>query len=213
MAKQQQQYQPFDAATFAEAAESAEAAFANVAFGKLGIQMRYLKFSGKGNPPEELTLAQYRTTDERQRGCEVIFTVDGSEFNPQQPFVYSRRVSMQSRDWRKTVAPSIIEVFGDYSKMAPGTYVEVEDVPQINDPQYHVPKFVRVFASAAECAAAWKARFSGTQTSNGIPPEVLAQARQVWAAVMNEDMFCRIAAHDKMLKQYDADVLLEAVTG
>ena len=210
---EQVEWNPFDPDLFNQGADEAEKAFAAIAFGKLGIQMRYMLFAGKGERPTELSAADYRKADPKRRAQEVIFTVNASEFNPDQQFVYSRKVSMLSKDWRKTVAPSILEVFGEYKNLKPGLYVEVADVPQISDPQYNVPKFVRQFSDVKECALAWKEKFgkAAAATSSAIPPVVVQAARNLYQLVNNPETFKQICAKDPNYAQYPIDELMKVV--
>lgn len=211
-------WSPFSSDSFEQQAKAAEVTLTN--FGKLMLSSRFLKFNGKGTPPTELSQAEWQGVEPRSRGQELLVTVDASEFNPNQQFVYTRKVSIGGKDWRKTVAPSILECFGDYKNMLPGCYVEVADVPQVTNPEFNVPKFIRKFASKAECVASWKEKYAGNGNGNGhassppavsvpaVPEAVVSELKALWAAIHDETQFKSYVAGVQNYAQYPLDVVM-----
>lgn len=213
MVEQERSWNPFDPSTFAQTAEDAEKAFAPVSFGKLKMATRYMEFHGKGVQPTDVDAIAYAKLDPKSRGIEMQFSVDSTEFNPNAK-VFPRRVALSSKDWRKTTAPSILEVFGEYKNLREGVYVEMLDVPMIDKPELSVPKFVRTFPNVNECAKAWAEKF-GNSSGNGhvssIPAAVVAAAKTVYELVKSDETFKQIAAKDPNYSQFPIDELLSAV--
>lgn len=222
-------FNPFNTKTLKEASEAAEKYAANSNFGKLNIQMRYLRFAGPGEKPAELDEQEFnqaKENGESNLGTEVVFEIDPSSFNPQAQFIYSRKVSVTAKtkievdgktrrvpsDWMKTVLPSIEATFGSIDNLGEalsnkkGVWVEVTDVPQVGAPEYGVTKFVRVFKNEAECAAAWREKFG-----KNLPAEAVKSAKGLLAALSgDEEQFTAAVAADESLSKFDVHKLLAA---
>lgn len=187
------------------------------AFGRLHIGQSYKVFNGKGVAPTEVERAEYDKADPRSRAIEVSFEVEQTEINPRIKWIYHHRVGLASKDWRKIVAPSIVQAFGSLDNLKEGAYVQVVDVPQLNDEDFNTIKFVKVFDSKGSCFRAWaeKSREQQTQPKANVqvPAEILQIAKTVWEALSrNEESFTHAVTTDASLAPY-ADALLQAVKG
>ena len=148
-----------------------------VAFGKLSIsEMRYRiveKTSDGGWEGRDVEVKEYTAAqpvrNQLFKTVEPTFLVDVQEFNPDLQWQYERRVQINDPDWKATVAPSIEAIYGGGSAVGDGlrdslsklvgSYVEVQDEPQVGDPAYNTINFVRVFESRDACYAAYVERF------------------------------------------------------
>ena len=194
--------------------DAAEAAPPNLTYGKLTITQVYKIFNGKGVAPTEVDRAAFDQADPRNRATDAVFKVDDSGFNTNQKFLYTRQVRVGGKDFRKTVLPSIVATFGALEKLQDGVWVEVQDIPQIDKEEFRVPKFLRVFGSKEECAAAWAARYQPNRNvSNGaVPSEIIETAQAMWTALSkNEVIFRTAVSQDSRLSPYGADTLLTAI--
>lgn len=174
---------------------------------------------------------------------ELTFEVKISEFNTALDFEYTRSIRMensgpkQKADWQEIVKPSLIAAFGEkWAKVvAENPYVEVEDVPNINESvsknsttgnPWGVPKFLRAFGqSKADCAAAREARFGkkdgdshpvpGGATSAPFVPSaaVITQVKGLLGSV-GADQARQMLSNRPFANQpggdFDADTLLAA---
>ena len=196
------------------AKDAAEATPPSVFYGELTrIAEEFKLFFGKGVPPKVVTRAEYNEADPQSRAVEVTFEVDSSRFNPRQKKNYARKVRLGSKDWRRTVAPSIIATFGSLETLREGTWIEVEDVPQFGNEDFSVPRFLRTFSSMQACADAWKMRnqpISGN-TNDEVPADILVTARAVWSSVNDDGTFRNVVSQDPKLAQFDVEKLLTAV--
>lgn len=158
-----------------EAQENAQSAgFSN--FGKLTVTqvgMKKWNRDADGNivgRPSDITGAEWDKLPKKDKFVEVMFSIDVQEFNPELQFTYERKVSIiggKKSDWAQIVSPSIDKVFGKGKMLSQlnGLYVEVQDVPQINDPQYNTIQFVRVFKNRDEAFAAYQEKKGGGKSA------------------------------------------------
>jgi hypothetical protein len=107
-----------------------------------------------------------------------------AEMNIHSDKLLKRNLIAESVDWSKTIWPSLRDLGIINLKDAPGKWFAVELVPQIKDPQYTVYKFVKLFASEAECRADYMAT-SGKQTLDQVLGPVPTQAAPAPAAPTN----------------------------
>lgn len=160
-------------------------------FGKLSGSIRFIYFPENGGV-ENINAKEYRErmadpSTRRSTAMELSFSVDIQEFSKRardQGWEYNRRVRVGSADWRKTLVPSIENIYGKGSMDADrrgdtlskmfGSYVRVEDVPQqplkndkhINEATglpYNTIRIAEVFDSAESCYDAYVAQF-GTES-------------------------------------------------
>jgi len=161
-------------------------------FGKLTINPRhfeYVEISKDQWEAQDRTPEQFRNLS-RNKGFELIFTVNIQEFAPHLEWQFEKRVTIKSRrnsDWQRIVKPSMETVLGmkfkkgDFAKAVGqlnGKYVEVH--PELPDPDanFSVIKFIRVFANRDECFKAWSERYGG-QPSPAPAPSGTAPAQPV----------------------------------
>jgi len=116
----------------------------NVNFGPMTVTPMIVKWKGKGNQPDKVTLSDYmeqnnlKDSDDIELGenesFQLHYDIDVSDLNPTLDFHYERDVSIQNSnktnkdpkkwvlsDWEETVLPSQISVFGEdwYTKLLP----------------------------------------------------------------------------------------------
>lgn len=205
-----------DVQQFAKDAEKATQAAAFTAFGRARGKLRNIVFDGVGKTPLEVSRDEFENADPFSRAQELVLEVDSSEFNPQQRSPYVRRNRMGSGDWRRTTAPSILNVFGSFDEfaraMATGCYVCVQDVPQLKDDRFNAPKFVERFARLEDCAKAWAEHYGKHSVQrladDHVPPELVETARAVRQAVPDDTTFIDVIKADAKLAPF-ADRLIE----
>jgi len=185
-------------------------------FGKLTASNRYFYFSGSpetGWGVEEIELAEYleRMKDKRlarSTRCEVIFQVDVQEMNPSLEWTWTRKVQVGDADWRKTLVPSVEEIYGKGSmgdgrraetlgKLI-GSYVEAHDVPQqpkrgdkhlnreTGEP-YGTIRIARVFASKEECYQEYVKVFGKPESILPDFPETYGEI-ETWEMIKENDI-------------------------
>lgn len=174
-----------------EIEEEALSAFSRVNYGKLNLTPRFIRWDTveqevegkivKKRVPVEVDYEESKTLEGRQRSQEIIFAIDIREFNASLEFDYERRVQIGGADWRKTLRPSLEELFGagadipNVLRGLNGKYVLVEDVPQqprrgqtAEDVQYNTIKFLKVYESREQCYKEYVERFG--QPAEGTAP-------------------------------------------
>lgn len=127
-----------------------------VNFGPLEVVPLVVRFAGKGNKPEKLTLQEYMEEQGLDDGDEIElndretfqirFVIDVSVLNPALTFKYEREVAILNSndkvktDWEAIVLPSLVKVFGkdwntklipNGAKKAKTFYVSAENVDSL----------------------------------------------------------------------------------
>ncbi len=189
--------------------------------------------TGNSAPPLTITRDNYDkfTKDPKtkfQCFVEFIVTVSPKKFNPD-GFETTRKVPVIAgyknretkewieTDWEKTLFPSINRVFGNVStfrKMANPeceTYIKGYLVPPAKG-TYSTIEFDTLYKSVAECAAAWQASghtpTPAQATNSSIPPELIAKAQNLRAAVSNDrSQFDAIVQSDPALNAIGSSAL------
>ena len=145
-------------------------------FGKLTINphryFEYVETSKDVWVAEDRTAEQFRQLS-RNKGFELMFTVDVKEFAPHLDWQFEKRVTVKSQrnsHWQRIVKPSMEEVLGmkfkkgDYAKAVNklnGQYVEAHPILPDPDANFTVIKLVRVFSDRDACFKAWSERYGG----------------------------------------------------
>ncbi len=220
----------FDPSQIGEMVTNApEAGFAPINYGKLSVVAQVLAW--KQDPDDEKKRNPVRS--ELQKGqklgkgeiLELKFSVDVSEFNPALEFQYERTISVrktsarEKTDWTEIVEPSLLAVFGKewIKAVAKHPYVEVEDVPNVlgkvsgkSGKTFGVPKFLRIFASAAEAKKAREDRFgaAGEAAANVLPPDqTIGQVKSLIDSVGEETALEMLSS--RPFGNFDPQVLVE----
>lgn len=163
--------------------------------GQLTISTRLFVWKKITQPDGSIkTLSEEASVDEWKRtpkvvdgkgakGMDIIFHVNVQELRTSLQYPYERKVTLNSMDWDKLVAPSIEKVMGAGSmkddkrsetlRNLNGKYVMVQDVPQIprknavaDAKQYNTVSLLKVYGSREEAYAESKA-MGGGESANG----------------------------------------------
>ena len=208
-----------------QADEAPEAGYINVNYGKLTVNPQVITWTGdKDNRTPVRTPLKAGQPLTNQQTLELEFDIDISEFNPALEFSYTRRVNVKKSgtiktDWGEITEPSLIDVFGkNWAKAVMAQpYVEVEDAPNIagkagkTGKLFGVPKFLRVFASKAECAEAREERYGKGDGSSGggiAPDATVKQVSELIASIKNDDTVMEML-NNKSFGDYDAKDLFD----
>ena len=201
----------------------------NVNFGRLVATPMVKRFKGKGEMPDVFDLKDGYDLQAKEFMI-VKFSITLSEFNPNLEFDYERSVDIRKSsettksDWAEIVEPSLIKAFGNNwgDVILSKPYVEVEDVPNVagtvskSGKLLMVPRFVKMFKTKAECAAAREARFGSGATGGGSdateesPAEVIASVKGLVKSVGSVDKARNMIEENHPFGEYDTEALLAA---
>lgn len=98
------------------------------------------------------------------------------EMNIRSDKLLKRQLIAESTDWSKTIWPSLRDLGISNLKDAKGRWFVVELIPQIKDPAYTVYKFVKMFASQAECLADYLSTVGGAPAATTVSQAAPAAA-------------------------------------